>query len=40
MDEFRNKPLKGTWWLPEKPRNVFKGHLTIGEDNMSCDPAA
>jgi ApeA N-terminal domain 1 len=33
MDEFRNKPLEGTWWLPEKPSDVFRGRLTVGDDN-------
>ncbi|EIG59000.1 hypothetical protein Bra1253DRAFT_03720 [Bradyrhizobium sp. WSM1253] len=33
MDEFRNKPLAGAWWLPGKPDVIFKGRLTIGDDN-------
>jgi len=33
MDEFRNKPLAGAWWLPGKPEDIFKGRLAIGDDN-------
>jgi hypothetical protein len=33
MDEFRQRPMAGDFWLPGKSRDVFKGELTIAVDN-------
>ena len=33
MDQFRQRPLDGVWWLPEASENTFNGQLTINESN-------